>query len=93
MEIRSMRYRFLGQRIALGNSNSGLVEGYANVKEVIKIPFSEISKYEEQHCANDWLKEHYGGRIFLYGFVLANVKKEKKPFPYPKSHGVTFKLD
>ena len=94
MEVRSMYfYRFLDQRIALGNSNSGLVEGYATVKAIIPFSFSEITKYETQHRATEWLKEHLNGRKTLYGFVLFNVKKEKKPFPYPKSKGVTFKLD
>jgi hypothetical protein len=92
MEVRSIRYRVLGQRIALGNSDNGLVEGYATVKEIVKFPFSEISNCEDQHCATGWLEKHYRERIFLYGFVLANVKTEKKPFPYPESHGITFEL-
>jgi len=35
-----MRHQLLGQRIALGNSDNGYVEGYATVQEVIKIPYS-----------------------------------------------------
>lgn len=92
MEVRSRRYKFLGQRIALGNSDNGLVEGYATVQEVIKIPYSEISRYENQHRATEWLKIHYRGRDFLYGFVLGDVEPKKKPFPYPKSPGVLFVL-
>jgi hypothetical protein len=93
MEVRSIRYKVLGQRIALGNSDNGLVEGYANVKNVIKIPFSEISQYEYQHHATEWLEEHYREKVFLYSFVLTNVNTEKKPLPYPKSHAITFELN
>ena len=46
MEVRSGRYDVLGQRIALGNSGNGLVEGYATVQEIIEIPLARISKYE-----------------------------------------------
>ena len=82
MEVRSRRYPLSG-RIALGNSNNGLVEGYATVQEVIKFPRSEISKYENQHHATKWLKEHYRGD-FLHGFVLIDVEREKEPFSYEK---------
>lgn len=35
MEVRSRRYDVLGQRIALGNSGNGLVEGYATLQEIV----------------------------------------------------------
>jgi hypothetical protein len=92
MEVRSRHYKLDG-RIALGNSDNGLVEGYTTVKEVVKFPFSEIDRYEKHHHATKFLREHYRESNFLYGFVLANVKTEKRPFPYPKSHGITFELN
>jgi hypothetical protein len=65
MDVRSVHYEVLGQRIALGNSDNGLIEGYATVQEVIKIPYSEISNCGNQHRATEWLKAHYrGGEIF-----------------------------
>ena len=92
MEVRSLNYQVLGQRIALGNSGNGLVEGYATVSEIVKIPFSEISKYEGKHLATEWLKTQYAGRDFVFGFILSNVKKEKKPFTYKKSGSIWFNL-
>ena len=50
MEVRSLRLKIRGQRIALGNSDTGRVEGYATVKDLIEIPFSEIAK----HRINIW---------------------------------------
>ena len=93
MEVRSMRYKLLCQRIALGNSDNGLVEGYATVQEVIEIRYSEISSYENQHRATEWLKAHYQGRDFLYGFIIRDVIREKSPFPYPKSPGIWFNIE
>ena len=92
MEVRSRRYPLSG-RIALGNSNNGLVEGYATIQEVIKIPFSEISKYENQHRATEWLKTHYTERDFLWGFVLRGIVRKKKPFPYLKDSRMWFVLE
>jgi ASCH domain len=89
MEVRSMHYKISGQRIALGNSRSGLVEGYCTIQEIMKIPFSKIARYEDKHRAAKWLKKRYIGKDFLYGFILNNVKKEKKPFP-SRSPGICF---
>jgi hypothetical protein len=82
MEVRSRRYKLSG-RIALGNSDNGLVERYCTVREVIRFPRSDISKYENQHHATGWLKEQYRSR-FLYGFVLTEAERERAPFPYIK---------
>lgn len=93
MEVRSRRYRVLGQRIALGNSDNGLVEGYCIVQEITDIPYSKISEYESQHLATEWLRKQYQGKNILYGFVLKEVKREKEPFPYSKSSGIWFKIE
>jgi hypothetical protein len=98
MEVRSVRFNVLAQRIALGNSGNGLVEGYATVQEIIEIPIHQISDYECQHLATNWLIEHYGNKEdaqkkktgALYGYYLTNVKKENTPFPYPKSSSIWF---
>jgi hypothetical protein len=83
MEVRSRRYDVLGQRIALGNSGNGLVEGYANVKEIIEIPMAKIPNYESKHLATKWLLQRYGNKQALYCYCLTDVKKENKPFEYP----------
>ena len=93
MEVRSIRYDIQGQRIALGNSDNGLVEGYATVKDVIMFPYSEIRKYEDKHRATEWLKKYYRGRKLLYGFILVGIKKEPIPFQYPKSCSICFTIE
>jgi hypothetical protein len=104
MEVRSRRYDVLGQRLALGNSGNGLVEGYATVKEIVEIPLSKIPKYESKHLATKWLLERYGNKEdvnnvkmknsdSLYGYCLTNVKKENNAFAYPKSASIWFDLE
>jgi hypothetical protein len=103
MEVRSTRYNVLGQRIALGNSGNGLVEGYATVKEIVEIPMAKIPNYESKHLATKWVLDSYGNKEYannvkkeksdtLYGYCLENVKKESKAFPYPKSASIWFTL-
>jgi hypothetical protein len=104
MEVRSRRYDVLGQRIALGNSGNGLVEGYATVTEIVEILLAEIPKYKSKHLATKWLLEHYGNKEdankvkkkksdILYGYFLTDVKKENKPFKYPKNRSIWFTLE
>jgi len=76
----------------LGNSETGRVQGYATVEDIIKIPYSQIAEYESQHLAGQWLVSRYSGRDFLYGYVLKDVKKEANPFPYPKSPSICFNI-
>jgi hypothetical protein len=92
MEVRSMHYDIIGLTIALGNSDNGLVEGYSAVSGVVKIPYSDISKYEDKHRATEWLKERYRKKNVLYGFVLKEVEIEQHPFTYPKSPGIWFNV-
>ena len=88
-----MNYRVLGQRIALGNSGNGLVEGYATVREIIEIPLAKISKYESKHLATEWLLKRYGDKNILYGYCLKNVKKENRSFLYSKNASIWFRLE
>jgi len=46
-EVRSRRLKIKDQRIALGNSDTGRVEGYATGKDLVEFPFSEIAKHEQ----------------------------------------------
>ena len=90
MEVRSLHFTVKGTRIALGNSSTGNVEGYATVADVIKIPYLQITSYENQHRASRWLMQRYKEGAHLYGYVLRDVKEEKSPFPYPKGPGIGF---
>jgi hypothetical protein len=92
MEARSRRYDVLGQRLALGNSGNGLVEGYATVQEIIGIPLARIPEYENEHLATKWLSKQYGDKEPLYGYCLTEVKKENKPFMYHKNRSIWFTL-
>lgn len=92
MEVRSLYFKIKRTRIALGNSDTGNVEGYATVTDVIKIPYSQISKYENQHLATKWLIARYSGRDHLYGYILRDMKRETKLFPYQKSPSICFNI-
>lgn len=82
MEVRSLYLKINHQRIALGNSNTGKVEGYATVADVLEIPFPEIAKYENQHLATEWLIPRYEGRPHLYGYIPKNVTRPAaRPMP------------
>lgn len=87
-----MSYNILGQRIALGNSGNGLVEGYATVQEVIRMLLSQIPSYENQHRATEWLLNRYQNKEALYGYCLIEIMKEKNPFSYPKSGSIWFTI-
>jgi len=92
MEVRSLYLKIRGMRIALGNSDNGLVEGYATVQDVVKIPFLQINNYQNQHLATQWLIKQYNGKPFVYGYVLRDVKRETNPFPYPKNPSICFNI-
>ena len=92
MEVRSQYFKIRGQRIALGNSDTGMVEGYATAENVIKTPYSQISDYENQHQATTWLIKKYEKRAHVYGYTLKDVQTEHNSFPYPKSPSITFRI-
>ena len=84
MEVKSQYKPFKGQTIALGYSS--LVKGYALVKDIITIAYNDIPKYQSQHLATQWLMGHYKGRT-VYGYLLEEVRVEKRKVPYPRSYG------
>jgi hypothetical protein len=92
MDVRSQYLKIRGQRIALGNSDTGMVEGYATVEDVIKILYSQIGNYENQHRATTWLTKKYGKKAYVFGYILKDVKTEHNPFQYPKSRSISFKI-
>ena len=90
MEVRSQNFNIVGLKIGLGNSRTWNVEGYATVTEKIKIPFSEIMNYQNEHLATlqDFKELGYDKKEFLYGYRLTNVTRESNPFPYPKNRSI-----
>jgi len=92
MEVQGVYFKIRGQRIALGNSDTGEVEGYATVEDVIKIPYSQIRDYENQHQATAWLARTYEGRDLLYGYILKDTRRERNPFRYAKNPSISFNI-
>ena len=90
MEVRSTYRKLIGQRIALGNSDNGLIEGYATVSNITEIEYSEIPKYHKYHLATPWLTNQYKDKSVVYGYLLKDVKRELNPEPYPKNYSIWF---
>jgi hypothetical protein len=92
MEVRSIRRLCtIGKEIALGNSDTGLIEGYAEVSEIVTIPYKDIPNYESEHKATSWLMERYKGKKFVYGYILTMARINRNPKPYPKNPSIWFK--
>jgi hypothetical protein len=94
MEVRGRRYNLDNQVIALGNSKTKNVEGYAFVSEILKIPFTKIMEYESEHRATiESLKKlGYDKKEFVFGYRLIKVRREGNPFPYRKSPSIFFRI-
>ena len=85
MEVRNRHFKIGGMRIALGNSNTGNIEAYATVADVVEISRREIGKYENQHLATEWLTSNYGKNEILYGYILKDITRTPRQLPHPKS--------
>ena len=72
MEVRGRRYNLDNQVIALGNSKTKNVEGYAYVSEIFKIPFTKIMEYE-----SDMLKALYQAvrALFVSWIILLAISE------------------
>jgi len=76
----------LGERIALGNTKSKKIEGYATITEIKKMTVPEMKKHIDKHYANDFIDKRWKDREWLYALVLSDVKPNPKQEPYPPSH-------
>lgn len=86
-EIRTKRLFSVGERIALGNTKTKLIEGYATVADVKKKTVAEMMMFEDRHFANDFIAKRWSDRSWLYAFVLSDVESASKKERYPPSHG------
>jgi hypothetical protein len=86
-EIRTQKLFNQGERIALGNTGTKLVEGYATVSEVKKMTVPEMMRHNEKHFANDFILQRWSDREWLYAFVLSEVTVNPFGVPYPHSYG------
>jgi hypothetical protein len=52
-DVRTQELFSKGERIALGNTESGQIESYATISEVKKMSVAEMKKHNKKHFAND----------------------------------------
>lgn len=86
-EIRTKPIFAVGERIALGNTKTKLIEGYATVVDVKKKTPNEMKRYNDKHFADDFIDKHWSDRPWLYALVLAEVECKPMKQAYPSSHG------
>jgi len=86
-EIRTQRLFDEGERIALGNTRTRLIEGFATISEIKKLHVAEMKKYNDKHLANDFITKRWNDRPWLYAFVLSQVINNPNPVSYPRSYG------
>lgn len=86
-EVRTQQLFKIGERIALGNTKTRQIEGYATIKDVKKMSVAEILKHNGKHHASDFIDKRWKNRKWLYVFVLSKVEANAKKEAYPPSHG------
>jgi predicted transcriptional regulator len=85
-EIRR-RNTLIRERIALGNTKTKRVVGYATIVDSFEMTVEELKKYNDKHQANDFLDKYFDGRKILFAWVLEDIKVETKPKSYSHSTG------
>ena len=65
-EVRTQELFKIGERIALGNTDSKKIEGYATVADVKKMAVTEMKKHNDKHHANDFIDQRWKDREWLY---------------------------
>jgi hypothetical protein len=90
-EVRTQRLFEIGERIALGNTKTKLIEGYATVSDIKKMSVAEMKQYNEKHLASDFIDGYVSKRKkpveHLYAFVLTDVVANVKVKAYTPSNG------
>jgi hypothetical protein len=86
-EVRTQELFEIGERIALGNTKSKLIEGYATVSDIKKMTVPEMKKHNDKHLANDFIDKRWKDRPLLYAFVLSDVEPSLEGKAYPRSNG------
>ena len=79
-EIRRTNTNFRG-RIALGNTETKKIEGYATIMDSIEMTVQELKEHGDKHQANDFLDGYANGRKTLFAWVLKDIKIESNPKP------------
>jgi len=85
-EIRRTNTKIRG-RIALGNTTSKKVEGYAILKDSFPMNIQTLLENNHKHRANAFITGYAGGKTKLYVWVLEDIQTESNPKPYSFSTG------
>ena len=80
------------ERIALGNTKTKRVVGYATIIDSVKITIAELKKHNDKHQANDFLDRYAKGRKTLFAWVLEDIQVELRPKSYSYSTGSWCKI-
>lgn len=75
------------ERIALGNTKTKRVVGYARIIDSVEMTVEELKKHNDKHHANDFLENYANCRQILFAWILNDVKVEVKPKHYSHSTG------
>jgi hypothetical protein len=85
-EIRR-RNTLIRERIALGNTKTKRVVGYARIVDSVEITVEELKKHNDKHQTKDFLVKYAEERKTLFAWFLEDVEVEAKPKPYSYSTG------
>lgn len=75
------------ERIALGNTKSKRVVGYATIVDSVEMTIEELKKHNDKHQANDFLDNYAKKRKTLFAWFLKDVEVEAVPKRYSRSTG------
>jgi hypothetical protein len=65
------------EQIALGNTKTMRVVGYAKIVDSVEKTVADLKKYNDKHQANDFLEKYADGRETLFAWVLEDIKVVK----------------
>jgi hypothetical protein len=85
-EIRT-RNTNIRERIALGNTKTKCYVGYATIVDSVEMTVAEMSKHNDMHQANDFLRQYAKNRETLFAWILKDIENEPNPKLYTFSTG------
>jgi predicted transcriptional regulator len=75
------------ERIALGNTKTKRVVGYATIIDSVEMTVEELKKHNDKHQANDFSDEYANEKKTLFAWILSDVEVEPNPKHYSYSTG------
>ena len=75
------------ERVALGNTKTGLVEGYATIVDSREFSIKQLKRLNHRHHANTFIDAYAVGKDSLYVWFFNDVETEPNPYPYSFSTG------